>query len=253
MQVLDPLKMARAKVFAIPTAPFDLTATDKGLVFVTGSSGNWTEITAIDAKTEAVAARWGGVWSRSFLQLAADQERLYFATQGVTPGQVESLHLPKRMEDKPVQYRSPATDQPLGGDFVLTPDGKHLLSKNGTVLRLSASRDDDLKYATTMEPFLTAAVSPEMKVVVTATKDNLLKVYSYPDFKLQATHRLGVVAYQAAIDAKQGRLYLGTFDPKTLTERPRGRGLGEVRVYELRLVDREAEATTPSQSSTAPR
>src|SRR5262249_4016607 len=58
--------------------------------------------------------------------------------------------------------------------------------------------------------------------------------YSYPAFKLRATYRLPGVGYQAACDGKQGRLYVAVFDPKALTARPRGKGVGALHVFELK-------------------
>jgi hypothetical protein len=239
LQVIDPLKMTRVKTIAVAT-PYDLAATDSGLVFLSGGSGDWTAITAMDVKSEAIVARWGGVWTRSILRLSPDQDRLYFATQGVTPGQIEALVIPRPLDQKSVQYKSPAApEHALGGDFLIAPDGKHLLCKTGTMLRLSSNKDEDLKHAVTLEPFLAAAVAPELGIAVLTTKDSALKVYSYPEFKLQVVYRLSGVAYQAAIDAKQGRLYVAVFDPRSLTERPRGRGHGEVHAYELKELLRE--------------
>jgi WD40 repeat protein len=235
VEVIDPVKMAVRKSFTVQAVPYDLAATDGGVLFLSGGGGDWTQITVVDVDRETVLARWGGVYTRSLLQLTPNQDRLYVATQGVSPGVVEGLSVPARIADKPEPSRSPAQDKyPLGGEFVIAPDGQYLLCKNGTVLRLSANRQEDLRSVASLAPFVAAALDPENGVALTLAGDGTLRRYSYPDFKPQGTQPLGVVAYQAVLDAKQGRLYVAGFDPKTLGTRPRSRGYGDLYVYELK-------------------
>jgi hypothetical protein len=227
--------MELRKTVAVPAPPYDVAAADSGLVFLSGGSGEWTEITVLDTNREAVAARWGGVWTRSFLQLAPTQDRLYVSTQGVSPGYVEALPLTSRFDDKPAAFRSPSPEKhALGGEFLVTPDGQFLLCKTGTVLRLDPGRDGDLKFAATVGPFLAAAVDPEHGFVLILNSAGAAKQYNYPEFKLQATHRLATVAFQAALDGKSGRLYVAGFDPRTLGGKPRARGFGDIFVYEVK-------------------
>jgi len=153
----------------------------------------------------------------------------------VSPGNLETLLLPAKVDDKPVQYKAPPDqNHPLGGGYVVSPDGQFLLCRTGTVLRLSTKRDEDLKPVANVGPFLAAAVDVETRSILLLTADGMLTHLSYPDFKLRGTYRLGTVAYQAALDDKQGRLYVAAFDPQTLADRPRGRGVGDVYVYNVR-------------------
>ena len=235
LQLIDAKKWSLRKTLTLAGVPFDVAADDRGRVYVSGGRGDWTDITVLDTAKDTVAARWGGVWSRSFLRLARDQKRLYFSTQGVSPGYVEALVIPKNLGDKPATYRSPTKGgRRLGGDFVLTPHGRFLLSKTGTVLRTGVGQETDLRYETTLAPFLAAAVDVEGGSLFLCTEDGGLRQYSYPDFKLRATYRLPGVGYQAVCDGKAGRLYVAVFDPKALTARPRGRGLGELHVFEIK-------------------
>ena len=172
MQVIDAAKMELVKTFTVAAVPFDVAAGDNGLLFLTGASGDWTEVAVVDANKQALVARWGGVWARSFLKLTPDGTRLYYASQGVSPGKVEGLLIPKKLDARPAAYASPEVGKhPLGGDFVISPDGKFLLCKTGTVLRLSATRDDDLKQAATVEPFVAASVAPELGAAFVLAQD----------------------------------------------------------------------------------
>jgi hypothetical protein len=237
IQVIDARKLAVTRAVAVPIVPYDVAATDSGLTFVSGAGTGWTDIAIVSLERQAVVARWGGVWGRSFLQLTPDQSRLYFSTQGVSPGQVEAFVIPKDLTRKPVPYSSPARGkQRLGGEFLITPDGKYLLCKTGTTLRLSSAADDDLRHHVTIEPFLSAAVDPDRAIALVVTPEGSVRVYSYPDFKLRGTCRLGAPAYQVAFDGAAMRLYAAVLDPKGLSERPRARGVGDIHVYDLKDV-----------------
>jgi WD40 repeat protein/mono/diheme cytochrome c family protein len=235
IQLLDPVKLEVRKSFVVAATAYDVAANDAGLVFVSGAAGDWTDIAAVDTARQAVVARWGGVWARSFLQLSRDQRRLYHSSHGVTPGTLEALILPARPGEQPVTYRAsvPAT-HPLGGDFVQSPDGKFLLCKTGTVLRLAASRDGDLRYHASIKPFVAAAVDADAGAAFALGRDGLLEHYSYPDFRPQAAYRLGLTPYRAVCDGKQGRLYVAGIDPQTVADRPRARGHGDIHAYDLK-------------------
>jgi WD40 repeat protein len=235
VQVIDPVTLKLQKSFQIAADPFDGVATDAGIVYLSGGSGDWSDVAIIDVAAEKIVGRFGGVWNRSFLKLSPAQDRLFFSSQGVSPATLDTLFLPGKTDEKPLQYRAPTVERrPLGGDFLVSPDGKFLFCKTGTVLKLAAERDEDLQPVRFLEPFLAGAVDPESKAVLLLTADGSLKHYSYPEFKLRGTYRLGIVGYQAAFDGKTGRLYVAGFDPQQLAQRPGGKGLGDVYRFDLR-------------------
>jgi hypothetical protein len=233
LQLIDPLRLQPRKNWLVPVVPYDVAAADNGLVYISSGSGEWTDISAIGTRGEVVA-RWGGVWNRSFLQLSPDQKRLYHSTQGVSPGSIEAVLLPNKPDEAPRTYKAPAPGkQALGGEFQITPDGKFLLCKNGTVLRLSSSREGDLLVHTALEPFLAATVDPNAGTLFLLTREGTLERYSYPEFKLQSSQRLGIVATQIASTGKQGLLIVAGFDPKTVGDRPRARGHGDLFLFRI--------------------
>jgi hypothetical protein len=235
VQVIDPAKLEVTRSFPVPAVPYDLVATDSGLLLISGGAGDWTEITVVDAKRGSVAGRWGGVWTRSLLQLSPEQDRLYVSTQGVRPGVIEVMRMPASAAEKPAAQRSPAVEKwPLGGEFQITPDGKYLLCKTGTVLRLRPEREEDLKFAVWVGPFATAAVAPEAEMALLLHGDGTLRRYSYPDWKPRGTFKLATVAYQAVLDAREGRLYVAGFDPAVISSRPRARAFGDIQVYDVK-------------------
>ncbi len=234
LQLIDPVKMELRKDFTVPSAPYDAALSDGGLVFLSGGDGDWTDVSVVDAAKEAIVARWGGVWTRSFVHLSADQKRLYVSSQGVKPGVLDALPLPETLAERPAAYRAaPPSQYALGGEFQATPDGRFLLCKTGVVLTASETREEDMQFAAWVGPFTAAAVDADSHVAMFLTRQGLLKRYSYPDFKPQAAYDLGIVATQAALDGKAGKLYVGGFDPKTAADHPRARGFGDVFVYSL--------------------
>jgi DNA-binding beta-propeller fold protein YncE len=232
---LDPESMAVGRVFAVKASPYDVAVRDDGLLFLSGGRGEWTEVTVVDADAEKVVARWGGVWTKSLLQLNASQDRLYVSTQGVSPGTVEAFPLPAKLDEKPSVYRFASPDKhALGGEFLVSPDGKFLLAKTGTVLRLGPSRDEDLQPVTKLDKFAAAVVDVEHGAALLLSGDGVLRHYSYPDFKLRGTHKIGIVSYQAVLDPKSGKLYVAGFDPADLGGRAKARGFGDVFVFDVR-------------------
>ena len=85
VQVIDAPAWSLRKSFGVPFSAYDLTADDRGRVYLSGEARDWTDVAAVDAEQGAVLARWGGIWTRSLLRLSADQKRLYVATQGAGP------------------------------------------------------------------------------------------------------------------------------------------------------------------------
>ncbi len=246
IQIIDPQKLELRKSFAAPVAVYDAVAGDGGVVFVSGSAGDWTDIAAVDWNKQAVVARWGGVWTRSLVHLSRDQRRLYYSSQGVTPGTLEALVLPAKFDEQPITYKAALPpQQPLGGDFVLSPDGRFLLCKTGTVVRLGASRESDLQFHGSIKPFLTAAVEPDLSAAFVLTRDGLVEHYSYPDFRSLGSYRAGVAPFQVICDGKGGRLFVAGIDPKTVADHPRARGHGDLFVYDLKDVPGASPATRP--------
>jgi len=234
LQIIDPVNMEMRKDFNVLAAPYDVAVSDAGLVFVTGGDGDWTDVAVVDATKEAIVARWGGVWRRSFARLSADQKRLYVSSQGVKPGTLDALPLPGKIDDRPAAYRAAApTQYALGGEFEATPDGRFLLCKTGVVLQASETRDQDMRFQAWVGPFTAAATDADAHSAFLLTREGVLKQYSYPEFKLLAAWNLGIAPTRAALDGKAAKLYVAGFDPKTAAEHPRARGFGDVFVYSL--------------------
>jgi hypothetical protein len=94
--------------------------------------------------------------------------------------------------------------------------------------------DEDLRPLTVVEKFSAAVVDVDRGVALLLSGEGVLRRYSVPEFKGLGRHKIGVAAYQAALDDKTGQLYLGGIDLTELGSRPRSRGFGDIYVFDVR-------------------
>jgi S1-C subfamily serine protease len=138
VQVIDPATLQQRKRIIIEADPYCTAATNDGLLFVSGGSGQWTEISVVDMKTAmAVVSKWTGARMGSPLGLTPDGKRLCVA--GISGFEVFAI--PETIAGSRAQLigRSAALDSSGSpGPFYLTPDGKFAISHWGNVVRLSA-------------------------------------------------------------------------------------------------------------------
>jgi hypothetical protein len=233
IQIIDPQKMEVRKKFSAAVQAHDATALDGGILFVSGIAADWADVTVIDTGKQTILARWGGVWTRSSLALSGTSRRLFVSSRGVSPGTLESFPLPGQWDDRPAAAKvTLVPERPLGGAIVLSPDSRYLLCQTGTVLRTTP--EGQVQYHAAVSPFVSAAIDLEVSAAFVLTRDGTLEHYSYPDFRLQGKHTLGLAPMQAVCDGKSGKLYIAGIDPRVVADRPRARGHGGVYVYSLK-------------------
>ena len=233
--LVDPVPLSLRVQFRVDVSPYDIAATDAGLIFLSGESGGWADVAVVDVKKQALIARWGGVWNRSLLQLSAGQDRLYVSSQGVSPGKLEAFPIPTKLEDKPSAINASLNGLPAGGPFTIAPDGQFAIFQTGSAVRLSANASDDMQAGVKLTAHLSAAADAERGLLFLLAADGFtVKQYSYPELQWQKDLRLGALAQQIAFDGHAGRLYASVIDPQALRDRPRARGIGDVHVYESR-------------------
>jgi WD40 repeat protein len=235
LQVIDPVKLEQRVAHRLSVRGYDLVLRDSGLALVSGGESEWSEVSLVDLRKGNVAASWSGVWGKSFLQLSPDGKRLYVSSQGVVPGTLDCFPLPAKTTDQPTSHRAANYDKlTLGGEFSISPDGRFALCRTGTILRLSAEKEEDMRLHVRLAPFLSAAIDVEGRSAWVLGRDGTLLRYSYPEFRLQSRRRLAITGYRIAVDGKAHRLYVAGFDPQSVADRPRAKAHGDIHVYALK-------------------
>jgi WD40 repeat protein len=231
LQLIDAESFAKRPAISLSFRPYDVAVGD-GEAFVSDAQSDWTSVAAIPLVKGKQRRDVGTVWGRSLLALSRDGKRLFASSQGVVPGTLDALDVTGKSA-----ARSASRDKlSLGGEFVISPDGKFLIHRSGTVLSAEA---EDLKSHARIDPHLSAAVDDEGGAAWVIARDGSLRQYSYPDFRPQGRWRLALTAYGVAVDGKAGQLYVAGFDPRSVAERPRAKGHGDVHVYAIKALGKE--------------
>jgi hypothetical protein len=140
IQHIDLAALKVLKTANVAVDPYDLAATNEGLVFASGGSGQKSEITVVDVNQAVpVLATWKGTLSGSCLKLPDDQKRLYVSTWRTGAAGLTCYNLP----DKPEGVQPPkGTSNPVPGgiasrgEVTLSPDGDFLICDSGTIFAL---------------------------------------------------------------------------------------------------------------------
>jgi WD40 repeat protein/mono/diheme cytochrome c family protein len=235
LQIIDTEPFTKRADQLLSMRPYDL-AVSNDEVFLSKIENDWSSLAVFPLTKGKEARDLGTVWGSSFLALSPDTKRLFVSSQGVVPGTLDAFTL----SGKDNSVRAPNHDKlSLGGEFVISPDGRYLICKSGTVLRLSAEREEDMKLHARIEPHLALSLDSEGKSAWLVARDGTLRKYSYPEFRLQGRWRAGLTAYQIAVDAKAGVLYVAGFDPRSIADRPRAKGHGDIHVYAIDQLGRK--------------
>ncbi len=206
IQVIDAASLTVKSTFTIPLDPADIKAGAGGHVYITGGSGQHSEVVDVDVTRKSIVGKLGPCWMGSYLEITPDGKRLYHCSLGISPNSISPIWLGAGSEEIPRSVRSdPKT--PIGGWFYITPDGKYVVMNTGTVLRLARNRRDDLKPVAKIERNLCAATDKGASVLFVGTPDGALKVYTYPSMEVKDSYMLKAPACRMLLDGTSGTLY----------------------------------------------
>lgn len=138
--VLDPATLQLRRSVEVKVDVRTLTAANDSCVYL-GEQGQWTRLTCLDLSAEEPALhQWPArLHGRIYLKLAADQHRLYVGSSSVITEQIDSLLVRGHAWKTPLvlAIAVSGTEGIVRGEFFLTPDGRYLVNRWGTVFRLA--------------------------------------------------------------------------------------------------------------------
>lgn len=129
--------------------PWQLAGDGKGHAYVTGASGQWTQLAAVDldAGTSTLS---DGPRHRSALRIHPQKDRVYLADVDLSPSDIERYTVDGgTVSDR---YDSPYHgDYPMCGDLRLHPGGDTIYTACGHVFLASNTRTEDMTWLGTLD------------------------------------------------------------------------------------------------------
>lgn len=227
IQIVATTTMTVTRAFDVPIDIFEIARDDADQLYATPGSGQWVKLYKIDPRRGAVSFAFGSIYGMSNLRASPRGRKLYMATNGLSPGDVSTVAMPTDAKTKVDLYDSPYHgDYPLTGAFDLTPDGKFLVNRWGTVLRLGTSKSADMIFVTALGENRAAAYDVEHGRCWLLLGDGRLVTYSYPKFELQKTEYLLSSGSALIFDSARETLWVAWTNAKG--------GIGGVDAYELK-------------------
>ena len=139
----DLEQQAHTNTLAVSIDPYDLVATDDGLLAVSSGSGQWTEIHLYDTNTGSKLGS-SGIRHRSRLALHPSQNAVFSADTDISPSDIDKFSISssgiESLGDSP--YHG---GHRMGGNVWATPDAQHVLTRGGDVFLAS-----DMTYVLSM-------------------------------------------------------------------------------------------------------
>jgi hypothetical protein len=233
---IDPATMKKLADVPLSAAAYDVAVRDDGVVLASGEGPEWTRIEAVDLDAKKSLGTFGSAWGKSLLAATPEGGRVYVSSQGVIPGTLEALAVPRidrgRLVGDSTATKAAGADN-LGGGISISPDGKYLLARSGTVLQISADRESDMRPHAKVVPHLSAAVDVARGSAYVLGRDGLIWRYSYPEFRPAGRFRPALSAYRLTLDATSGALHVAGTDPRSVSDRPRAKGHGDIHTYAI--------------------
>jgi WD40 repeat protein len=225
LYVIDPVTLELRSQNDVSMVPFALSHGAGTKVFLTGAGDGFTSVAMLDTAEPPV---------KYIAPIKGNAQMQWLPGKLVTypnlgAKEFQTLKLPIDPNNLAPERTLIPDAAPFTGPPQTTPDGKFLISRTGNVMNTG-----DLKADARIDPFLSLAVDVETNMAFALNDKGWLKQYSYPDWKEQKKWKLPITAYQIAIDAKGGKMYLSVVDPEAIKNRPRAKGFGDVWVIEMK-------------------
>jgi WD40 repeat protein len=224
LHLIDPVKLELLGSYSVSLNPFALSVGAGGKVFLTGAGDGFTSIALFAEQVVKYIVPIKGNWQMAWLP----GKLVTYPNAGAKEFEVFKLPIEPAKSGAPERVAI-ADSTPFNGPPQVTSDYKFLIARTGNILNAA-----DLKPAAKIDPFLSLAVDVEASAAYALNDKGWLKQYSYPDWKEQKKWKLPITAYQIAVDAKGGKVYLSVVDPEAIRNRPRAKGFGDVWIVDMK-------------------
>ncbi len=142
--VIDAVSLTAATPIPVSFDPWQIAADGNGYAYVSGGSGQWSHVMAVNLATGASALSGYSVFNQEAIQMHPDKTHVYGATI-LAPSDIERFDFGGGTVDK--AYGSPYHgDYPMCGDLRIHPAGTTIYTKCGHVFLATNNAASDMTW-----------------------------------------------------------------------------------------------------------
>jgi hypothetical protein len=138
--LLDPRTLRTRQRLDVPLDAYAVAADNDGCVYL-AERGQWTNLTCLDLRRSPAGLRqWSArLHGRIYMKMSPDQYRLYVCSSSLISDALESMLLRGHPWSTPLLTAMTVStaQHPVQGEFFLTPDGRFLINRWGSVFHLA--------------------------------------------------------------------------------------------------------------------
>jgi hypothetical protein len=203
IQVISTATLETSAEFEVAFAVRTIAASNVGTVVASDSEN----LTLIDGMRKSIISRLPASCQGAHVRVHPDQSRVYSAEDSPI-GQFSCTLLSPGETGEYESYSSLPRPGESAGDFVITPDGRYLISCGGAVLRLSKSRTVDMRYAGRIDQGVAIGVARDCNTFLVSTREGFLKIYDLGKVELVKSIPVGVLCTRLALDPPNQRVFV---------------------------------------------
>jgi len=181
----------KTNVFAINIDPFDIVATDSGVVVISCGSGQHTDIKTYNGTTgEEIGS--AGIRQRSYIDLHPDQQQVYAADTDVSPSDIEKYIINpdgSLISEGDSPYHG---DHRMSGNVWVAPTGDFVITRGGDAFVSSMNELEDMVFIAEMAEYAIKGIGfiPGKSSIMTLEQDKM-KMYDYNNYSYKTMSIVG--------------------------------------------------------------
>lgn len=168
--------------------PFDIVADNKGNVYVSSGSGQWTTLKSYSITTGKEKSSTT-IRQSSYIEMHPSMSKIYAITTDSSPRKFSAYVVENGIINS-------AYDSPYHGDYMMTPyfkispDGNYLFNGYGHFFRSTINQKTDMQFAGTMDDFMSIAFNLNNKNFYTVPIDfpDFVVEYNYDTLDLESVY-----------------------------------------------------------------